>query len=206
MFSVLKNLFKRTQSIPVHNISFIVFGIGNKGRQYHNTRHNIGFCAVDALLIKCVEKLREKCCSSEIAVGRLPYGETAVIAKPQTFVNRSGIAIKELLKRYNLSLSSCLVIVDDFNLPLGVLRFRRRGTDGGHKGLQSIISEVGNDFPRLRIGTGPLPEDIEPVDFVLGSFDEHEIEKKNEVVKKAAEAILFFCKNGIDEAMNMFNK
>lgn len=206
MFLLSKKLFGIPQSRFNQKVSFIIAGIGNKGRKYLNTRHNSGFLVVDALLKKCEEIARERQCRSEIVVCGLTFGDNVVIVKPQTFVNRSGRAIKEILKLYNLPLSSCLIIVDDFNLPLGKLRFRRSGTDGGHKGLRSIISEIGTDFPRLRIGIGPLPEDTSVIDFVLSNFDKHEIDKKNEAVEKAADAVLFFCKNGIEAAMSNFNK
>ena len=205
MFSLIKKFFGRSQSGLNQNVSFVIAGIGNKGEKYSNTRHNIGFSVVDALLKKSEEVLRERGCRSEIVISRLPEGDVVSIVKPQTLVNRSGIAIKEVLKRYDLPLSSCLIIIDDFNLPLGKLRFRRSGTDGGHNGLRSIISEMGADFPRLRIGIGPLPEDKDVVDFVLGSFDKQEIEKKDETVNKAADAVLFFCKNGIEAAMSRYN-
>ena len=107
---------------------------------------------------------------------------------------------------YNLPLSSWLIVVDDFNLSLGRLRFRREGSDGGHNGLRSIISEIGTAFPRLRIGTGPLPEGASVTDFVLSDFNENEIDKKNEMINSAADAVLYFCKDGIEAAMNTFNK
>jgi len=206
VFSLIKKLFRRSQPGLYEKVSFILAGIGNTGEKYSNTRHNIGFSVVDALLKKCEEVLREKGCHSEIVISRLPRGDIVSIVKPQTLVNRSGIAIKEVLKRYNLPLSSCLIIVDDFNLPLGKLRFRRSGTDGGHNGLRSIISEVGIDFARLRIGIGPLPENTDVVDFVLGSFEKQEIEEKDEAVRKAADAVLFFCESGIEAAMSKYNR
>ena len=203
---LLKKLFGIPHSRFDREVSFIITGIGNKGQKYLNTRHNIGFLVVDALLKKCEETVRERRCRSEIVTCRIPLGEKVAIVKPQTFVNRSGKAIKEIIKLYNQPLSSWLIVVDDFNLPLGRFRFRRDGTDGGHKGLRSIISEIGTAFPRLRIGTGPLPEDTSVIDFVLSNFNKHEIDKKNEIVDKAADAVLFFCKNGIEAAMNTFNK
>lgn len=206
MFSLIKKFFRRAHPGLNQNVSFILAGIGNKGKKYGNTRHNIGFSVVDALLKKSEVVLREKGCRSEIVVSRLPHGDVVSIVKPQTLVNRSGIAIKEVLTRYNLPLSSCLIIIDDFNLPLGKLRFRRSGTDGGHNGLRSIISEIGTGFPRLRIGIGPLPENTNIVDFVLGSFDKREIKKKDEAVNKAADTVLFFCKNGIEAAMSRYNR
>ena len=144
-FSLINFFFRRSQSEPNQSVSFIIAGIGNRGEQYSNTRHNIGFSAVDALLNKSEEVLRERECQSEIVISRLPGGDIVSIVKPQTLVNRSGIAIKEVLKRYNLPLASCLIIIDDFNLSLGKLRFRRSGTDGGHNGLRSIISEIGSE-------------------------------------------------------------
>ena len=206
MFLFLKKLFGIPRPGFDREVSFIITGIGNIGEKYLNTRHNVGFLVVDALLKKCEEAQRERRYLSEIVTCRIPLGEKIALVKPQTLVNRSGKAIKEIITLYHQPLSSWLIVVDDFNLPLGKLRFRRDGTDGGHKGLRSIICEIGTAFPRLRVGTGPLPKDTRVIDFVLSNFNKLEMDKKNEIVDKAADAVLFFCKNGIETAMNTFNK
>jgi len=206
VFQLLRKLFGYSQSSAGLHASYIVVGIGNKGDRYLDTRHNIGFCVIDALIRRCETVAKKKLRHADIVECRTPDATTAVYAKPSTYVNLSGKAVRELLEVASLPLSACLVIVDDLNLPLGELRFRRRGTDGGHKGLQSIIAEAGADFPRIRIGIGPLPQGAARVDFVLGVFDERDRIVKDESVVRAAEAVLYCMKNGIDAAMNRFNK
>ncbi len=204
MFSLIKNFFLPKSRLR-SRVSFLICGIGNKGDGYENTRHNIGFSVIDALLKNSEKMFQENRYHADTAISKLPSGEIVVCVKPQTYVNRSGTAVKHLLKWYNLPLTSCLIIVDDFNLPLGSLRFRRRGSDGGHNGLRSIISETGDNFPRLRIGIGPVPKKVSTIDFVLGTFAVDEIEKKNQTVALAADAVDFYCKEGINKAMNQFN-
>lgn len=160
---------------------------------------------VDALLQKGDIRANDDTLHAAVAIVRLPSGETIACAKPKTYVNRSGIAVASLLKRYAQPLSSCLIVCDDFNLPLGTLRLRRRGSDGGHNGLKSIIAETGEGFPRLRIGIGPIPESSNVIDFVLGRFNDREREKRDVTIGRAADAILLFCQKGIDAAMNSFN-
>jgi PTH1 family peptidyl-tRNA hydrolase len=206
VFSIIKNLFKLLQSGHVDKVSYIVVGIGNKGSRYRDTKHNIGFSVIDALLQNCAEIRRGSWCDSEISICRLTSGKIIALAKPRTYVNRSGIALSKLAKRYRLPQSSFLVVVDDYNLPLGVLRFRAKGTHGGHKGLMSIISETGDEFPRLRVGIGPIPDGMDVVSFVLSPFDEEVMEKRNTIVNTATDGVVFFCENGIEAAMNEFNK
>ncbi len=206
MLSFIKKILNFSQSRHVDKVSYIIFGIGNKGSKYRDTKHNIGFSVVDALLQNCVEIRRGTWCDCKVSICKLASGKVIALAKPQTYVNRSGIALAKLLKHYNLPLSSFLVIVDDYNLSLGILRFRSKGTHGGHKGLVSIISETGNAFPRLRIGIGPLPEAMDVVNFVLGPFSKDVLEKKNTTIKKAVDGVVSFCENGIEATMNKFNK
>jgi len=121
-------------------------------------------------------------------------------------MNRSGEAVWALAKRYGLTIADCLVIVDDFNIPLGKVRFRKDGTHGGHNGLKSISTAVGSEcYPRLRMGVGPLPAGFGIVNFVLGRFEEWEREDVEKVTRIAAEAVVFMIDNGIDTAMNRYN-
>ena len=140
-------------------------------------------------------------------VARKSKAAKNIFAMPTTYMNRSGIAAKALLHRYELDASHMLVVVDDFNLPLGRLRFRGSGTDGGHNGLASIIDELGTtDFPRLRLGIGPLPEGVEQTEFVLGDFEPDEIESVKKMIATASEAVTFYLRNGLDEAMSLYNQ
>lgn len=179
--------------------------MGNKGREYRETRHNIGFSVIERIDRLLSNKKTEKACLSEISIGRLSGGKWVILAKPTTYVNRSGMAVKKLTEHFNVSLNKCLIVVDDFNLSLGMIRFRRNGTDGGHNGLKSIIQTAGMDFPRLRLGIGPVPKDTDVIDFVLGKFNPEELQTKEKTLSLAAEAVRFFCHNGINAAMNKYN-
>ncbi|HEX3019413.1 MAG TPA: aminoacyl-tRNA hydrolase, partial [Chitinispirillaceae bacterium] len=125
---------------------------------------------------------------------------------PRTLMNRSGAAVDSLIKRFHVNSMSTLVVVDDFNLPLGKIRLRKNGTHGGHNGLKSVISYIGTDFPRLRIGIGPLPMNTDIIEFVLGNFSAHEDLEVQKAVDNAVEASMQFTKISIDAAMNKFNK
>lgn len=120
-------------------------------------------------------------------------------------MNRSGEAAAEVLRRFETLVEMCLIVVDDFNLPLGTLRFRRGGSDGGHNGLKSIIAAVGSSFPRLRVGIGPLPARQSVIDFVLTPFDDTEKQSVDSMVRSASEAVQYFCVHGIEKAMNTYN-
>lgn len=121
-------------------------------------------------------------------------------------MNRSGAAADKLIKKFSVGSSSVLVLVDDFNIPLGRIRIRKDGTHGGHNGLKSIISYIGTDFPRLRIGIGPLPQNTDIIEFVLGNFTAQEEGELQSIIEKAVEASVFFTNNSIDAIMNKFNK
>jgi PTH1 family peptidyl-tRNA hydrolase len=145
-------------------------------------------------------KFDKKYCSSRVA-----EGEGIVLAKPYTYVNLSGKAVKALLQRFSLSPEEMLVICDDVALPLGRIRIRRKGSDGGHNGLRSIIKEIGTDnFPRLRVGIGR--EGIRDlVEYVLGEFEKEEMEVLEKILDVAVEAVECILKEGIEEAMNKYN-
>ena len=205
MFSYFRNILYYKSS-EKYTISHLIFGIGNKGHEYNKTRHNIGFFIVDELLRDLPTVKTFRYFNSELFLYRFKESKYVLIAKPQTYVNRSGKPFIEIQKKYKLSLSTCLVVIDDFHLPLGTIRFKRRGSDGGHNGLKSVIAEVGNEFPRLKIGIGPKPDNCNTIEFVLGSFSTDEEKKIKEIIIKATKAIHFFCENGIDAAMNVYNK
>jgi PTH1 family peptidyl-tRNA hydrolase len=139
-----------------------------------------------------------------VAVGRRD-GLKCAFVKPMTYVNRCGESLQAIVEKTRCPLESCLVIVDDYHLPLGMLRFRRSGSDGGHNGLKSIIEHVGTGFPRLRIGIGPIPGSIGAIEFVLGKFEEKESESLKNALQKVEKAMMVFALQGIDKAMNAFN-
>ena len=185
----------------------LVFGLGNPGGKYQGTRHNIGFdvidrlCAVDTL----VAPPKEYCSSVCRMMMCGPAKKPVLFVKPLTYMNLSGDAVGALLRKYGLTAADCLVVVDDFNIPLGKIRFRKDGSPGGHNGLKSISAAIGEDYPRLRVGIGPLPAGFSIVDFVLGRFEDGERDEVSEVIKVAACAVDFMIEHGVDTAMNRYN-
>lgn len=185
-----------------------MLGLGNPGPRYEATRHNFGFLVVDAVARSVAATLREG--PGPFRFGRVRLGESGgLLAKPTTYMNRSGIAACALLERFpRIPLSRFLVACDDLDLPLGRIRFRRGGGDGGHNGLRSLIEELGSrDFPRLRLGIGrPDGEGTgEVIDWVLEEFRAEEREAVGEMVDRGAEGIRLFAHEGIEAAMNRFN-
>jgi PTH1 family peptidyl-tRNA hydrolase len=166
----------------------LVVGLGNSGPHYQNNRHNIGFMAND-YIIKCyaAEKYAKKH-HSIIFSGRYQsldrVSETILVAYPQTLMNNSGHAVHALLSYYKVPLNDILVICDDFDLPLGKIRLREKGSAGTHNGLKSILREIGSEFPRLRIGIGPLPPRYDVSSFVLGDFTVTEKEDLHPILTK----------------------
>jgi PTH1 family peptidyl-tRNA hydrolase len=133
-------------------------------------------------------------------------GKMVALVKPSTFVNSCGSAFAKSLLTFGVSKDVSLVIVDDFHLPLGAIRIRRNGSDGGHNGLASIIEQCGQDFPRLRVGIGPLPKEIGLIDFVLGAFKDKEKTAVETTVKNTCDAVESFCALGVEKSMNLYNK
>jgi peptidyl-tRNA hydrolase, PTH1 family len=183
----------------------LIFGIGNPGQKYKGTRHNVGFMVLDRLAGSLTGAAGRNEGLFEARTGGLG-GKAVALVKPTTFVNRCGAAFKAGSALFKVPPASCLVIADDFHLPLGTIRLRRGGSDGGHNGLASIIESSGPDFPRLRVGIGPLVEGMNPVDFVLGEFTEPETPGLDAAVNNAAEAAAAFCAEGIEKAMNRYNR
>lgn len=187
------------------SVDFLIVGLGNIGKQYSATRHNIGFRVADKLIDYLGSRKEGRTPEADFFCGTID-SKTVIVAKPRTLMNRSGIAVDKLIQRFQLNISSVLIVVDDLNLPLGKIRLRKNGTHGGHNGLKSIISYVGSDFPRLRVGIGPVPVNIEVIDFVLGDFSAEEEPEIQNVVEKAVDASMQFTKISIDAVMNKFNK
>lgn len=202
--SLIRKLFSGSKI--EQSFDTVIFGLGNPGLQYRNNRHNIGFWVAERFS-GCLQKCREEYINDTSAFsGVLESGKKVLIIKPLTYMNRSGIAVKNGLKKSGIPVSRIIVVVDDYNIPFGKIRVRRNGSHGGHNGLKSIIEYIGTDFPRLRIGIGPLPKNSNVIDFVLGNFTEHE-EKllKENILEKATSALKLFVTEGIDTAMNTCN-
>ncbi len=183
----------------------LVLGLGNIGQKYARTRHNVGFEVLGAVSrkLKLGPMTERPLCYCRPA--RVDDREIT-FAWPTTLMNRSGLAASNLLESLELDVSQMLVVVDDFNLPLGTLRLREKGSDGGHNGLFSISECLeSSEFPRLRLGIGPLPEGADVVDFVLGEFEEEKLVQVQEMVAKAAEAVIFALTHRLQTAMTQFN-
>ena len=183
----------------------VVLGLGNPGTAYTGSRHNVGYRCVDILSKQYGIPLDQRRRHAVLGEGAME-GEPVVLARSRTYMNLSGIAARYLLDRYRLPPSNLLAIYDERDLPVGQIRIRPRGSSAGHNGANSIIQELGStDFPRLRIGIGqPVQQDA--VDFVLGRFTPQESEVVEETLTRAAEAVTWIVRCGIDPAMNNFNQ
>ena len=185
-------------------MKFIV-GLGNPGKGYLLTRHNLGFLVVDQLVDKKRGKFTEQKADYHLATLRL-RSEQVCFAKPMTFMNLSGKAVAILLPRLQLLPREMLVICDDFAIPFGKVRVRISGSDGGHNGLSSIIEHVGSDdFPRMRMGIGPLPEGVAAEEFVLEQFGKEEVDILDEFIKLGVSCVETVIYKGLPDAMNKYN-
>lgn len=184
----------------------IIFGLGNPGSEYTGTKHNIGFAVVQSLAKEYRIKLKDKAHFSLIGKGRIE-GEPVMLVLPQTFMNLSGSAVKEVVTHEKAELGDILVVCDDINLELGKIRLRKLGSSGGQKGLESIVHALGAEsFPRLRIGiaTGVHRGDISP--YVLSPFKRKDGRHVAHATALAVDAIVALLTDGIDKAMSTFNK
>lgn len=165
----------------------IVVGLGNYGDKYAYTFHNMGFLAVDCLSDRLGIKVKTRSCSSLVGVGSYG-GEKLVIAKPLTYMNLSGKAVKELMARYGCSSRDVIVIFDDIDLPRASVRVREKGSGGTHNGMRNIIAEIGTeDFPRVRVGIGRPPENMPLADYVLGDVPKDEREELAQAIERACD-------------------
>jgi len=183
-----------------------VVGLGNPGRRYAATRHNVGFTLIERIAERWNVRLKKRKYKSK-AVQVERGQDTILLVKPWTYMNQSGLAVKDLVRRTGLMLKQLLVVYDDLDIPLGEIRIRREGGPGTHNGMISIIQEIGStQFPRIRIGIGPLPSGIEATDFVLSGFVEDQRPALDESLARAEEAVILILDRDIEEAMNRFNR
>ena len=181
----------------------LVVGLGNPGRKYGGTRHNVGFDVVDLLAARHHVEWESAPAEALIAKWR---AASVLLAKPLTFMNLSGQAVGELLRFFKVDLADLIVVVDDVNLEVGRLRARPNGSAGGHNGLKSIIGLMGSDeFARLRVGVGRGDARRDLADHVLAKFDPNERDDVAEMVGRAADAVELFTTEGIGPVMNRFN-
>ena len=185
-------------------MKFLIVGLGNPGVKYQNTRHNIGFKALDYV------SKHANAFFSSVRYGELSSfkykGKSIFLLKPNTYMNLSGNAVNYWIKKENIPLTNLLIITDDINLSIGVLRMKKKGSDGGHNGLKNIQELLlSSSYPRLRIGVGNEFSKGKQVDYVLGDWSQEEEEILEEKVVKIKEMILSFCFAGVENTMNKYN-
>ncbi|MBQ0079238.1 MAG: aminoacyl-tRNA hydrolase [Eubacterium sp.] len=183
---------------------FVIAGLGNPGKKYENTRHNMGFRVIDAIAANnniTVNKLKHK---ALVGDGRIS-DQKVLLVKPQTYMNLSGESLREVVNYYDVDIEDVIVIYDDFDTDLGALRIRKKGSAGSHNGMKSVVNELqSQDFPRIRVGIGGTGS-RDWVNFVIGKMDASEEELVEEAIKQAAKAVEVLISDGIDIAMNQFN-
>jgi len=183
---------------------YAIIGLGNPGVKYTKTRHNLGFMLLDQMAKKWQKQFEHEYKSYDQFKRRIA-GKNVLFVKPMTYMNLSGLAVRKMTGHHKIHFSNLLVVCDDFNLPLGKIRMRKKGSDGGHNGLASVIEKLEiNQVPRLRLGIG-LPENQDVVDFVLSPFREDEWISVREMLDKAEKAVNDYIKKGIDYTMNTYN-
>lgn len=203
------NLFRNKQkkdALSSGAVEYMIVGLGNPGRQYEQTRHNIGFMAIDKLAEKAGCKINRLKYKSLMGFGEI-NGHRVLLLKPQTFMNNSGQAVTEAMSFYKLPPERVIVLLDDISLEPGALRIRRKGSDGGQKGMRSIIYLSGQDrFPRVKIGVGAKPNpQWELADWVLSRFSAQEFDLIDESTSNACSAVEHIVSGDIDNAMNLYN-
>jgi len=185
---------------------YIIVGLGNPGKRYENTRHNVGFDTIDYLSAKYgikVSKLKHKALIGDGSI----QGTRVLLVKPQTFMNLSGESVRDIVEWYRAPLQNVIIIYDDTDLPPGRVRIRPKGSSGTHNGMKSVIYQLQSDeFPRIRIGIGKRPENWDLADYVLSKINVEERKLIDESILKAAQAVVEITKSGIEAAMNVYNR
>jgi PTH1 family peptidyl-tRNA hydrolase len=186
---------------------YIIAGLGNPGREYDNTRHNIGFAAIDKIADREDIAVIEKKHKAIIGKGYIE-GQKVILAKPQTFMNLSGESVRELVDYYKVDEKTELIVIsDDISLDVGHIRVRKKGSAGGHNGLKNIIAHLGHDtFVRIKVGVGEKPKGYDLADYVLGHFQADEKQTMDDAALRVYEAVRTIITEGADVAMNMYNR
>ncbi len=185
--------------------NYLIVGLGNPGLEYKHTRHNFGFMTIEHLAGRLNVTLKRIKFKAMIAETKLD-GKLVVLVKPLTFMNDSGNSVGPLTRYFKVPLGNLLVMHDDLDLPLGSVRLRPQGGSSGQRGMASIINRLGTqEFPRMRLGIGRPPGQMDPVDYVLQPFQAQEVELKKMVLDQAADAAETFIRAGIEAAMNKYN-
>lgn len=186
---------------------FVIAGLGNPGKEYENTRHNAGFNTIDVLSAKYNISVSEKEHKALVGKGYID-GMKVILVKPQTYMNNSGEALREITDYYKVDPENELIVIyDDISLDVGMLRIRDKGSAGGHNGIKSIINHLGTEvFLRIKVGVGDKLPQMDLADHVLGHFTGEDKETVNEAFKRAAEATLLLMRGETDKAMNEYNR
>lgn len=198
--------FKRSKGIAPGPIEFLIVGLGNPGKNFEFTRHNAGFLTLDHIASELdteINNLKNNALVADVVINN----HRCLLVKPQTFMNNSGTAVRDIAKFYKIPPEKIIVIFDDISLPCGKLRIRRKGTDGGHNGIKSIIYHLNSDqFPRVKIGVGAKPNpEYDLADWVLSKFGKDDTEQLKAAITKATEVLPFILDGEIDKAMNKAN-
>lgn len=184
----------------------LIVGLGNPGSDYEWTRHNLGFLAIDAVAERAGIHVTRPEAKSQVGRGEIA-GETVVLAKPQTAMNLSGVAVRMLLEKYEADPARMIVLFDEVDLPWGTLRIRPKGSGGTHNGMKSVIREIGtNEFIRIRLGIGPEKVWGDLKDYVLGKMNRAERDIASHMTAEAAEAVETIVAEGVEKAMQRFNR
>ena len=185
---------------------YIIAGLGNPGKEYAGSRHNVGFMTLDELADRYNIDVREKAHKALIGKGMIE-GNKVILVKPQTYMNLSGESIRSVMDYYKTEPSDFIVIYDDISLEPGQIRIRKKGSAGGHNGIKNIIAHLGTqEFPRIRIGVGEKPRGMDLADYVLGRFPKEQQAVMEEAYRDAAEAACMMIEDGADAAMNHYNR
>jgi PTH1 family peptidyl-tRNA hydrolase len=185
----------------------LIVGLGNPGIEYQFTPHNLGFLAIDRIANNLGVEVRNRQCRALTARAEIA-GQPVILAKPETFMNLSGLSVRELVAEYQADVKSDLILIyDELDLPLGTIRIRQRGSSAGHNGMESILGALGTDeFLRIRLGIAPDRKIADTVKFVLTPFRKSQLKVVDEILDSAAEAVEMILKDGPAAAMNRFNR
>ena len=206
IFDLFKQIEKK-DTPAAGNLTHLVVGLGNPGDKYTFTRHNTGFMALDFIAEKCgvrVDRARFKSLCADARIGE----HRVLLMKPQTFMNLSGEAVREAADFYKIPPENILVLFDDINFDVGVMRIRRNGSDGGHNGIKSIIYQLNSDaFPRVKIGVGKKPSpDYDLADYVLGTYSDADKKTLFSMFSQVYDGVELILSGQIDKAMNLYNR
>lgn len=205
MINFLKKLFSKTEEKTTENLDmkYLVVGLGNKGMEYENTRHNIGFQIVDFMAEAAGKQFK----SDKLAHrAEIKYkGRVLILIKPTTYMNLSGKAVNYWLQKEKIKADKMIVLVDDLALPFGTIRIKSKGSDGGHNGIANINQTIGGKYPRIRFGIGDVFSKGKQIDYVLGEWSDREKKELPERIEKMNEAVKSFATIGLERTMNYFN-